>query len=1414
MPGEGPGEPTGPYVPPLLEDDVRLVNPEASEDLPPPDVEAGTDDTGPLPVWLQESSKSFRWGWVPLPIRKVGRATANWVKGPDPPHMLLLTPLFPRVQELPVQYLDRWLPKRKHKTALLLVLYASWFLPWFLILLHSRSSGYIEGYGRPQTLSCSTNFWYVTGNPNSPPGPLTYLRLAREFDNGCGMNGNDCRPFSSSSIPFRCPANCRDTILLEPHIVGNHSYNYQSLVIGGPQPESSELALYRADSFVCQAAIHAGTISNDGGCGVVKLEGAAHSFPSVKQHGIQSAGFSSTFPKAFSFLQLSSPQASCPSDPRWTLLGITAAAVGVLWLFCTSPPVLFFSSFFMVFCHTGLVGDPPSDPFLAELVSSLLSRLLPASFVVYVLYKFCAAPLLRPISSPIYQLSKMFLFLPPLFIGALNNYTFARLIPLKRLTPMDIQKQPGAKLALAFVIPIVLSIILTQAWQIRQGGLLPRYLKIYGTMGLIILILLPLPGLRLRIHHYILAILLMPGTAFPTRPSLVYQGLLLGLFINGVARWGFASIIETPAALGEQVPNGDGISGWWGATYPNVTSSSVKISLPESEDTYRGNGNITFALWEHERMSKLAVDGISVLLNDVERWRGYLDEDKAGEFAWHRHGHDGLELQTNPRLVTRDLDTVEESQSRLLGDDSSDAKPDDLFFRFAFLRGAEAGTYGPTGVWLSDGTCVTNAGLARSDATSARHAQTVGALASHVDLPTAKSPQSLGGEFSFPTNSKRSRALAIDIINSVAELARNTSASKPVSQFTPQFVPSPQNSTQSQASSKQSTAKPKGPVYKTNPAIEQHDSSSGFEGSSSLSAHGAYASAFLESAVSKSSPQVLSSPKINAALSSLKQIVGMQNQRREADLPGSRMPSKTTRIGTKCDIRHLEMPPLEMVLRVLRHVKEYPSSCFGGYMPFLKVEHFIENCREVYFCAEEYSDAAFIVTNFCLYSVFFELGITKTAGSLGEECQEYIDTCRNNLEAALANLNILMPATQESIMALAVGAMHALEISKPSVAWSLASTGMHLCQTLGYHRMSSMEHDSVPVQRQKQLVFWTVYTILNMMSLRLGRACPIQNYDISLPMPVAENLDVLEPWAPVCVLWTRSAIIQSKIYQYLYSPEALQQPESHRVTHAQKLAAEMKSSIMEPFEAYMASTPNLPELDIVYLTTDKVSRLSILTLIYRAIPASPASGSTATFIPECIETAREALEAHRQCGAFLNETDDFMKASYMHWAVLLSPFVPFIVIFCNVITTSNQEDLARLDEFVTSLVPLRSFSQSIDRLHTLCSVLATVARLYFEANTRPQTDAADSFIQVGQEFDTYLGALGLPNNFTGNTQMGSGYLQPDAPVHVSSEPASMLGFPAESQDPGAAQLGNWFWGNQYMMGLLEEDISQFNAGWP
>lgn len=516
-------------------------------------------------------------------------------------------------------------------------------------------------------------------------------------------------------------------------MVGNKTLNYQHLVIGGPAPDSSEEGIYRADSYVCQAAIHAGIISDTGGgCGVVELTGANDYYHSSKAHGFTSVDFPSTFPKSFRFLRLPGSQSDCPGDLRWPLLSITVVAIVLMSVFTTSPAVFFFTTFYMLILHVGLVSDPPNMSNTRELMSVLLSRLLPASFISYVLYLYCARPLLKPLASPpSSQISKTILYLGPAFIGALNNYTFATWIPLQRLTPHDIKTQPGAPIALAIVITIVVSIILSQAWQIRMGGLFFHYIRIYLAIGVALIVLLILPGFRLRIHHYILGIMLMPGTAFPTRPSLIYQGLLLGLFINGVARWGFASIIQTPSALGE-IPGPGGKNGWWGATSPNITDSSVSISLPpvaqiEDYNSKRGNGNITFHLWERERMADLQVDGISVLVNDVERWRGYLDEDPRGEFVWHRHGNRGLDVTRNATTATTSLpmtiDDASEDEvpfsnnnnnnnnhdssaaSAIIMNEPSD-EPEDIFFRFAFMRDSKAGLYGGAGVWNKDGSWI------------------------------------------------------------------------------------------------------------------------------------------------------------------------------------------------------------------------------------------------------------------------------------------------------------------------------------------------------------------------------------------------------------------------------------------------------------------------------------------------------------------------------------------------------------------------------------------------------------------------------------------------------------------------------------------------------------------------------------
>lgn len=666
-----------------------------------------------VPVWLRESASNFKYKWIPLPVRKASRSVATWVKGPNPPRVLKIDPYFPKIQHAPLKLLDRYAPKQKHRAGLLIGFYAIWFLIWSLLLKQHSGSGFIKGYGKPSNLWCGASFW----NAN----------------NGCGLNGNRCRPFSAAHMTFRCPANCIQTELLNPYVVGNKTVQYTTLVIGGPDPANPDsLAYYRADSFICQAAIHAGVISSStGGCGVATLTGAKPMFHASEKNGIKSIGFPSTFPRSYTFQNLSRSQAQCPSDSRWGIFAVTAVALTLLSLFTTSPATFFFSTFLITIFQVGLVSDPPNKSDFYELLSTLFACLLPATFISFVLYRFCARPLLTDLTA---QVEKTVLYLGACFIGALNNYTFAPLIPIQRLTPHDLS-QPGAPLALGCIVAIISAIIVAQIHYIRVSGNMPKYLGIYASIGFGLVILVSLPGLRLRIHHYILALVFMPGTAFRTRPSLIYQGLLLGLFINGVARWGFASIVQTPAALGEspsQSP-GNGGGAWWGARAPNVTAT---VSSDRS--------NITFDWGEMPR--EKGIDGVSILINEVERWKGYTDEelywddtsvtlgrrrerdpgsvDGMKSWDWDVSGQsEGVEdergavdrengfslISDRPPHYSNSENTESSSPVFDTTDmitNSAHRYPEPEFYRFAWLNGNSVGRYSRAGVWDEDGAWI------------------------------------------------------------------------------------------------------------------------------------------------------------------------------------------------------------------------------------------------------------------------------------------------------------------------------------------------------------------------------------------------------------------------------------------------------------------------------------------------------------------------------------------------------------------------------------------------------------------------------------------------------------------------------------------------------------------------------------
>lgn len=88
---------------------------------------------------------------------------------------------------------------------------------------------------------------------------------------------------------------------------------------------------------------------------------------------------------------------------------------------------------------------------------------------------------------------------------------------------------------------------------------------------------------------------------------------------------------------------------------------------------------------------------------------------------------------------------------------------------------------------------------------------------------------------------------------------------------------------------------------------------------------------------------------------------------------------------------------------------------------FIDYEHFADRCRQLYFVTDAPSEASFIIVNAGFTYIFFEASL-KTEDPVKkaryEECRAM---SQNNLEIALAQLNMMMPATAENIEALLMG---------------------------------------------------------------------------------------------------------------------------------------------------------------------------------------------------------------------------------------------------------------------------------------------------------------------------------------------------------------------------------------------------------
>ncbi|KAJ7487449.1 hypothetical protein B0H11DRAFT_1721030 [Mycena galericulata] len=413
-------------------------------------------------------------------------------------------------------------------------------------------------------------------------------------ENGCGLNGEACAPFNDSSLDFRCPAQCSGVILANPRAIGDEKMAFVPLIVGGGDANRT----YRGDTFICAAAIQSGLISDSrGGCGTLDLIGNFTDFLPTTGHGLTSIGFPTVFPLAYRFRDTTS-LTHC-EDLRNPALAFNALITAFLFLLLRPKPIVLFWCLVCIgFWHIALFSQPQGPPPPLDVA---FGTFLPALFIAYAFWRlawrFCL-PAFR--KAPI---ESMVLYLAPYWVGVLTGETTDRL-PLERLTSSDLTKRSGAIATLVVIVLLIAAIALNQMRVFRKIGWLPYYLGWYVIGGLVALVLSQLPGLDLRLHHYVLAMVLTPGTGLPTRVSAMSQGYLLGLFLNGAAAYGFASILQTPAELVQDATLGTDLPTFL------TNSTTYNPSIPLVNQTL---------LWD---VPPPGWDGFALLVDDVERYVG------------------------------------------------------------------------------------------------------------------------------------------------------------------------------------------------------------------------------------------------------------------------------------------------------------------------------------------------------------------------------------------------------------------------------------------------------------------------------------------------------------------------------------------------------------------------------------------------------------------------------------------------------------------------------------------------------------------------------------------------------------------------------------------------------------------------
>ncbi|KAL4911224.1 fungal-specific transcription factor domain-containing protein [Aspergillus multicolor] len=554
------------------------------------------------------------------------------------------------------------------------------------------------------------------------------------------------------------------------------------------------------------------------------------------------------------------------------------------------------------------------------------------------------------------------------------------------------------------------------------------------------------------------------------------------------------------------------------------------------------------------------------------------------------------------------------------------------------------------------------------------------------------------------------------------------------------------------------------------------------EGESSLFAHAVFASRFLQSAIDNTNNADFAR-EMKAALDGLKSAA--HSGKTQFDALDKLYPQAKA-IAPGSTARNLPLPPMDKVFMCLRMARECPQVATLWLGDYITPAHFNDYFIKVASPGPA-TEADLIIVHCGLYWLFCECSKAITDTVMKQDYGSQALLCEANLQTVLASLHFYQPANMDSVCAMGIASLYCLQKNKPFAAWGFINSAAQMVQALGLQHNTPVSTEGVEQKAHRRNVFWTIYMTEKMMSLRLGRSSTFRDQDITLPRPGIEStsgtfLSELTPG------WITMASIQGRIYDDIYSPGALMQPPHIRASRAQTLAAELKTAmqhIEDVHRHYDANKAQMLGLDYheIARRSDRVISLSMLTLIYRSIISKKPSASA--FCQECIDAARETLQEHDRCVAVITKArgKTILLETYINWSIIQSPFIPFIILFCHTIETSQASDLEYMRGFVESLESTSMSRQSTyDKQRRLFRALYDVAVKYIEVKTRAnggQIEMSWADATYGSDLSSYTGVgvgMGLMGGLDMNLEM----------------------------DVSGMELWSWFSTNQSIMRMLED----------